>query len=173
MGKWFKSGAPWIWMTGGAVSLSLVAVLGLLLLIGWRGLIYFWPHPIYEWQIQDVSGNKSVLIGEINDSELVPVERLRAAGIPLEGEDREVLTRYLVKTGNREFVDLDFRWVLETDIKSQSLPAEMAVIERTTNGNFYGYVVQAKEDGVLHEQDLHKVLKRMLARSNGLSEQAS
>ncbi|HGY0991558.1 TPA: phosphate ABC transporter permease PstA [Aeromonas salmonicida subsp. pectinolytica] len=173
MGKWFKSGAPWIWMTGGAVSLSLVAVLGLLLLIGWRGLIYFWPHPIYEWQIQDVSGNKSVLIGEINDSELVPVERLRAAGIPLEGEDREVLTRYLVKTGNREFVDLDFRWVLETDIKSQSLPAEMAVIERTTNGNFYGYVVQAKEDGVLHEQGLHKVLKRMLARSNGLSEQAS
>lgn len=173
MGKWFKSGAPWIWMTGGAVSLSLVAVLGLLLLIGWRGLIYFWPHPIYEWQIQDASGNKSVLIGEINDSELVPVERLRAAGIPLEGEDREVLTRYLVKTGNREFVDLDFRWVLETDIKSQSLPAEMAVIERTTNGNFYGYVVQAKEDGVLHEQDLHKVLKRMLARSNGLSEQAS
>lgn len=173
MGKWFKSGAPWIWMTGGAVSLSLVAVLGLLLLIGWRGLIYFWPHPIYEWQIQDVSGNKSVLIGEINDSELVPVERLRAAGIPLEGEDREVLTRYLVKTGNREFVDLDFRWVLETDIKSLSLPAEMAVIERTTNGNFYGYVVQAKEDGVLHEQDLHKVLKRMLARSNGLSEQAS
>ncbi|WP_429174297.1 phosphate ABC transporter permease PstA [Aeromonas salmonicida] len=173
MGKWFKSGAPWIWMTGGAVSLSLVAVLGLLLLIGWRGLIYFWPHPIYEWQIQDVSGNKSVLIGEINDSELVPVERLRAAGIPLEGEDREVLTRYLVKTGNREFVDLDFRWVLETDIKSQSLPAEMAVIERTTNGNFYGYVVQAKEDGVLYEQDLHKVLKRMLARSNGLSEQAS
>ncbi|EQB2601063.1 phosphate ABC transporter permease PstA [Aeromonas salmonicida] len=173
MGKWFKSGAPWIWMTGGAVSLSLVAVLGLLLLIGWRGLIYFWPHPIYEWQIQDVSGNKSVLIGEINDSELVPVERLRAAGIPLEGEDREVLTRYLVKTGNREFVDLDFRWVLETDIKSQSLPAEMAVIERTTNGNFYGYVVQAKEDGVLHEQDLHKVLNRMLARSNGLSEQAS
>ncbi|MGL5179372.1 MAG: phosphate ABC transporter permease PstA, partial [Aeromonas veronii] len=56
MGKWFKSGAPWIWMTGGAVSLSLVAVLGLLLLIGWRGLVYFWPHPIYEWQLEDASG---------------------------------------------------------------------------------------------------------------------
>ncbi|WP_279464693.1 phosphate ABC transporter permease PstA [Aeromonas veronii] len=173
MGKWFKSGAPWIWMTGGAVSLSLVAVLGLLLLIGWRGLVYFWPHPIYEWQLEDASGNKSVLVGEINDSELVPVERLRAAGLPLAGEEREVLTRYLVKTGNREFVDLDFRWVLETDIKSKALPVEMAMIERTTNGNFYGYVVEAKEDGVVHEQDLHKVLKRMLARSNGLSEQAN
>ena len=85
MGKWFKSGAPWIWMTGGAVSLSLVAVLGLLLLIGWRGLVYFWPHPIYEWQLEDASGNKSVLIGEINDREMVPVERLRAAGQALEG----------------------------------------------------------------------------------------
>ena len=28
MGKWFKSGTPWIWMTGGAVSLSLIAVIG-------------------------------------------------------------------------------------------------------------------------------------------------
>ena len=36
MGKWFKSGSPWIWMTGGAVSISLIAVLGLLLLIAWR-----------------------------------------------------------------------------------------------------------------------------------------
>lgn len=51
MKKWFKSGSPWIWMTGGAVSLSLVAVIGLLMLIGWRGLVYFWPHTIYEWQI--------------------------------------------------------------------------------------------------------------------------
>ena len=45
MGKWFKSGAPWIWMTGGAVSLSLVAVLGLLLLSGWRGLSISGPIP--------------------------------------------------------------------------------------------------------------------------------
>ncbi|CAJ1910366.1 hypothetical protein CKOHBEJN_02863 [Aeromonas hydrophila] len=172
MGKWFKSGAPWIWMTGGAVSLSLVAVLGLLLLIGWRGLVYFWPHPIYEWQLEDAQGNKSVLIGEINDRELVPVERLRAAGLPLAGEEREVLTRYLVKTGNREFVDLDFRWVLETDIKSQSLPTELAMVERATNGNFYGYIVGVKEDGKALTENLHPALQRVLARANGLSEQA-
>ncbi|QJF55921.1 phosphate ABC transporter permease PstA [Aeromonas salmonicida subsp. salmonicida] len=159
-------------MTGGAVSLSLVAVLGLLLLIGWRGLVYFWPHPIYEWQIEDASGNKSVLIGEINDRELVPVERLRAAGLPLEGETREQLTRYLVKTGNREFVDLDFRWVLETDIKSRTQPAELAMVERATNGNFYGYIVGVKEDGQALSEDLHPALQRVLARANDLSEQA-
>ncbi|MCS3459285.1 phosphate ABC transporter permease PstA [Aeromonas sp. BIGb0445] len=173
MGKWFKSGAPWIWMTGGAVSLSLVAVLGLLLLIGWRGLTYFWPHPIYEWQVQDANGAKSTLIGEINDRELVPVEQLRASGLALAGEERKDLTRYLVKTGNREFVGLDFRWVLETDILSRSQPKELAVLERSTNGNFYGYLSSAREDGKLITTDLHTVLARMLARSNRLSEEAN
>ena len=32
--NWIRSGAPWIWLTGGAVSISLLSVLGLLLLIG-------------------------------------------------------------------------------------------------------------------------------------------
>ncbi|MFG0833512.1 phosphate ABC transporter permease PstA [Aeromonas bivalvium] len=173
MGKWFKSGAPWIWMTGGAVSLSLVAVLGLLLLIGWRGLVYFWPHPIYEWQVQGADGSKSVLIGEINDRELVPVERLRASGLALAGEERTDLTRYLVKTGNREFVGLDFRWLLETDILSRSQPKELAVLERSTNGNFYGYISSVREDGKVIDQDLHQVVARMLDRSNRLSEQAN
>ncbi len=51
--NWFKSGAPWIWLTGGAVSVSLIAVLGLLLVIGWRGLTYFWPAPLLQWQTPD------------------------------------------------------------------------------------------------------------------------
>ena len=68
MNKWFKSGTPWIWMTGGAVSLSLIAVIGLLLLIGWRGLVYFWPHAIYEWQL-DVNGSHETVIGELYDEE--------------------------------------------------------------------------------------------------------
>nr|MBP8173764.1 phosphate ABC transporter, permease protein PstA [Aeromonadaceae bacterium] len=134
MKKWFKSGTPWIWMTGGAVSLSLIAVLGLLTLIGWRGLVYFWPHPIYQWDLEE-KGVKSTLIGEQHDTELVPVARLRATGLELKGEEREVLERYLVKTGNREYVPLDFRWILETDIRERSQPKELAVLERTTNGN--------------------------------------
>lgn len=49
--NWFRSGAPWIWLTGGAVSISLLAVLGLLTLIGWKGLNYFWPEPVYQWTL--------------------------------------------------------------------------------------------------------------------------
>lgn len=170
MNKWFKSGTPWIWMTGGAVSLSLIAVVGLLVLIGWRGLVYFWPHTIYQWEIND-NGQTHQLIGELHDTELVPTARLRATGLKLEGEEREVLERYLVKTGNREFVPLDFRWVLETDILSRSTPSELVVLERTTNGNFYGYLQQVLESGKVVEGDLHEQLQARIARVAEINDQ--
>ena len=134
MGKWFKSGSPWIWMTGGAVSLSLIAVLGLLLLIAWRGLSYFWPAEIYQWQLKDQNGKESTLIGEIYDREDVPTERLESAGHKFETHPGETVTRYLVKTGNRERVSLDFRWILATDIVSRSTPKAIAKFERSKNG---------------------------------------
>ncbi len=72
MFKWLKSGAPWVWLTGGAVSISLISVLGLLLLIGWKGLTYFWPAPLYQWQ--DENGKQ--LIGQIYSKTWVPIHNI-------------------------------------------------------------------------------------------------
>ncbi|GGQ16853.1 phosphate ABC transporter permease PstA [Shewanella litoralis] len=176
MGKWFKSGSPWIWMTGGAVSISLIAVLGLLLLIAWRGLSYFWPADIYEWQLEDNNGVKSTLIGEIYDREEVPTERLISAGHKFTEHPGEFVTRYLVKTGNREFVGLDFRWILATDIVSRTTPADVAKLERTKNGNFYGYPVAVIEDGkrleLNSEADIEASLFSHIDRAVEISDQA-
>lgn len=170
MSKWFKSGTPWIWMTGGAVSLSLVAVLGLLLMIGWRGLTYFWPHTIYEWQLSTPEGERYTVIGEIHDREAVPVAQLRGAGLALEGVTEDTLTRYLVKTGNREFVPLDFRWILETNVVSRSEPVNMAVIERSHNGNFYGYVERVQENDSAVSGDVREQLLARIERVDELNE---
>ncbi|MCL1115520.1 phosphate ABC transporter permease PstA [Shewanella basaltis] len=176
MGKWFKSGSPWIWMTGGAVSISLIAVLGLLLLIAWRGLSYFWPADIYEWQLENSDGVKSTLIGEIYDREEVPTERLISAGHKFAEHPGEFVTRYLVKTGNREFVGLDFRWILATDIVSRTTPADVAKLERTKNGNFYGYPIAVIEDGkrleLKTEADIEASLFNHIDRAVAISEQA-
>lgn len=169
MRKWFKSGAPWIWMTGGAVSISLVAVLGLLLLIGWRGLTFFWPHAIYEWQVSSPAGDRQTVIGEIHDREVVPVAQLRGSGLTLEGVTTDTLTRYLVKTGNREFVQLDFRWLLETDIVSRQEPTELAVLERSTHGNFYGYVERVLEGDRPVAGEVHEQLKQRIERVSELN----
>lgn len=171
MKKWFKSGSPWIWMTGGAVSLSLVAVIGLLMLIGWRGLVYFWPHTIYEWHVTD-NGKPEVVIGELYDHELVPSARIQAMGVKLPSNVGEVLTRYLVKTGNREFVPLDFRWMLETDIQQRAEPSELAVLERATNGNFYGYVQRLVVDGKPLADNVHQILPEHLKRVRSLNHDA-
>ncbi len=173
MGKWFKSGSPWIWMTGGAVSISLIAVLGLLLLIAWRGLSYFWPAPIYQWELVDSSGVKSTLIGEIYDKEEVPTERLITAGHKFNHDPGEFVTRYLIKTGNREFVGLDFRWILATDIISRSEPVDVAKLERNKNGDFYGYPIAVIEDGTrLNLENIETSLEQHIKRAVKISENA-
>ncbi len=174
MGKWFKSGAPWIWMTGGAVSISLVAVVGLLMLIGWRGLSYFWPSTIYEFDLTGQDGSKHQVIGEVYDSEMVPAQRLIDAGMELPANHTEMLTRYLVKTGNREYVDLDFRWILETQISGKTVPKEIAVLERTTNGNFYGYLVGVVNNGNnISGSDIREALGNSLTRTLELNGKAN
>jgi len=168
MGKWFKSGTPWIWMTGGAVSVSLIAVIGLVLLIGWRGLSFFWPATVYEFSIQDEQGKQSLLIGEIYSSEHVLKQQLIDGGVTgLEGAS-DSLNRYLLKIGNREYVDLDFQWMLETYITNQEVAHDVIVFERNKNGNFYGYIEALKEgDKILpiEKADLISELNNRMERS--------
>ena len=134
-------------MTGGAVSLSLIAVIGLFILIGWRGLSYFWPNSVYEFDMLDKQGQHFNVIGEIYDTEMVLKEQLVEAGITGLEEEADTLERYLIKIGNREYVDLDFQWVLETTIVAKNIAKDVAVFERTKNGNFYGYIKQIREEG--------------------------
>lgn len=48
MRRWFHSGRPWIWLSAGAVTISLLALLGLIVLLAGQGMRYFWPHSVYE-----------------------------------------------------------------------------------------------------------------------------
>lgn len=171
MKKWFRTGSPWIWMTGGAVSISLVAVVGLLLLIAWRGLTYFWPSEIHEFNVQLEDGSNKIVIGEIYDREKVPTLRLLEAGVKVD-PDQEFVERILVKTGNREFVDLDFSWILESVITEHKMPKDLAVLERFTNGNFYGYPVAVEEVGVKKPLTSPEQLQALIDRAVELNLQA-
>ncbi|TPH16743.1 phosphate ABC transporter permease PstA [Litorilituus lipolyticus] len=146
MNTWFKSGSPWIWLSAGGVSISLISVLGLLWLIASKGLSYFWPSELYQFDMIDEQGNNSVVIGEIYDREQIPVSQLAHLDLKL-AKDQEVLERLLVKTGNRELVSLDFRWILSTNITKTTTPKDLAVVERRTNGNFYGFIDSLVLDG--------------------------
>ena len=161
MKKWFGSGSPWIWLSAGGVSLSLISVLGLLWLIASKGLSYFWPADIYEFKSIDEYGKHTTVIGEVYDRELIPASQLAHTDIKLD-PNQEMVERLLVKTGNRELVSLDFRWLLVPQIQSTTTPEDVVVIERRTNGNFYGYIDSVIQNGQDVEQSkLPELLERV------------
>ncbi|EKF9177810.1 phosphate ABC transporter permease PstA [Vibrio cholerae] len=134
--NWFKSGAPWIWLTGGAVSVSLIAVLGLLLVIGWRGLTYFWPAPLLQWQTPD---GKTV-VGQLYARESVPVSHLKEMNLPLpeKVEAAGLATRLNIKVANRDLYGSDFIALLEFETEFKGAPQGWAVIERSRGGQLFG-----------------------------------
>ena len=76
---WINSGKPWIWLTAGAVSASLVLVLGVLLLIAVNGLEHFWPASVWEFEVSTRAGETTKLMGEIREKETISAARLRSA----------------------------------------------------------------------------------------------
>ncbi|RUO36120.1 phosphate ABC transporter, permease protein PstA [Aliidiomarina shirensis] len=173
MNNWFKSGSPWIWMTAGSVSVALIAVLGLVALIAWRGLSFFWPADIYEFHFSDTE--RQTIIGEIYERERIPVTRLSDAGVDISQIDGEFVTRYLVKIGNRELVPLDFTWVLEPNVVRLETPKDLVVLERSRNGNFYGYLHDVLENGesvVTGGADIKVELRKRMERALELRNEA-
>jgi phosphate transport system permease protein len=150
--SWFKSGSPWIWMTAGAVSINLILVTGLLLMLAVRGLGHFWPGDVKEYHYQDRQGPETVIIGEETDTSLLAAAQARAAGHELLN-DGEYLVQHLVKTGNRDILGADFRWIQDQYIHSQSTPDDLVTIQRREWGNFYGRLVAVKENGAIIAQD--------------------
>jgi len=166
--QWFKSGNPWIWLTASAVSVSLILVFGLLLLIAARGLGHFWPATVWEYDYKKPDNSVVRLVGEIHDEEAVSAQRLRDAGLTIEGE--EDVTRYLLKTGNRDVLGQDFRWILESGIQDMRKPQTLLAIERREWGNLYGYLsaVQENQQTVAAGEDAWESLQQRLQRATAL-----
>ena len=144
--SWYKSGAPWIWLNGGAVAVSMVMVVGLLALIAVRGFGHFWPADILHTTIVDRQGERHAIMGEAVRSETIPAVIARDNGYTVP-QDVQLVTRHLIKQGNRDVNSRDFMWYLETGMEKWEYPDAAMVIERREWGNFYGYPVEIREDG--------------------------
>jgi phosphate transport system permease protein len=142
---WFKSGAPGVWISAGAVSTAVIMTIGLLAVIAVRGLGHFWPADIISAQYDVPGQEKHVLVGELVQSEQVPRARLKGAGLPVPDQGPEFMTRDLFKIGNRDLNPSDFSWIVGEWLTDQSKPADLMAIERREWGNFYGYLVNVKE----------------------------
>jgi phosphate transport system permease protein len=166
MKAWWKSGDPLVWLTAAAVSTSVLVVFGLLILIAVRGLGHFWPTAVMEATYTQPDGQNQRLIGEIRDQETIPTARLHNLDYEI---NTEQVTRYLIKTGNRKLLGMDFRWVLGPQLQDRHYPPGIVVIEQREWGNSYGYLQAIAQAGQVITQDatavvdeLHQRLQRAL-----------
>lgn len=145
---WFKSGSPWVWLNAGAVSISVIMVVGLLGLIAVRGLNHFWPAAVIEADLLAQDGSRRVIAGEVVQTENVSAAQLISSGVDLP-DDVEFAKRYLLKVGNRDISGSDFAWALDRTMENQRYPEQIMVFERREWGNFYGYLEAVKKEGVI------------------------
>ena len=170
--SWIKSGAPGVWISAGAVSISVIMTIGLLLLISVRGLGYFWPADLMQASYQIPGQEARLIVGELVQEEEVSRARLKSAGFPVTDEGAEFMTRDLIKVGNREIYGSDFSWMIGEWLTEHSYPKDLVALERREWGNFYGYIVSVKEGGkvIAEGQAAWPALQERLARVNHLAE---
>ncbi len=170
MRDWIRSGSPWVWLTAGAVAISLLMVFGLLALITYNGLGHFWPHAV---ALVEVKENAAPRLGEFSDEETISAARFSASGGQVPA-GAETVTRRLMKIGNRELAGFDFQWLAVPAIASISYPVEATVVERESWGNFYGFVTAVKENGttVATGEAAWEALQARIQRAAELKSQA-
>jgi len=171
VGAWIKSGEPFIWFNAAAVTICAVAVVSLLLLLAVRGLGHFWPGAVYETHYGQPNVPAQRVLGELVESESIPVEQLRASGVEFKSDELQV-RRDLFKLGNRDVFGHDFSWFLDPYLSELKKPVDAMVMERREWGNFYGFLRQVKENGqIVADSNIDKsvawnALQQHLARAS-------
>ena len=101
---------------------------------------HFWTSPLQLFQLQ---GGEQVLgIMQKTEKNLKREERIQ------------------VKIGNRDFYELDFRWLEKKNIEKISTPKDIFQIERTEYGDFYGNILAYLDKLYLKKRKISNLFKR-------------
>jgi ABC-type phosphate transport system permease subunit len=166
-------GEPMVWLSGGALAMCLVMILGLLGLCLFYGMGTFWPTPIYRIELVD---------GTVHEGQVTRYEEFslgRQMANRLEGEVKEaalnalgnedsvVARRWLLRTGNYELTDEHFNWV--SDLEMAALPEGIQepewalMLERVEWGRFYGtpheFAYRTERTPGEEEQELKEIVQ--------------
>lgn len=159
-GFW-KSGDPFVWLTGGALAFSVIMIIALIVIVAANALGFFWPGQLVLAQLQ--GGGK--ILGQVIAQEEIP-------GSP--SARGQVRYRTEFQVANRDLYGADFRWVEDEQILSRTFPADAIFFERWEWGHLFGFLKKVTQDGkVIAEgpgkawqkfQEIHPLTQETLER---------
>jgi phosphate transport system permease protein len=129
--RWAR-GDHMVWLTGSALGICLLMILGVLAVILTNGLGIFWPAPLEQLKLKD----GTLLAGELMQRQLIPDP---------DKPDHPKKHRVQLKIGNRDLYGFDFKWVDEDQIAERSHPAGLYFVERSEYGPLIGTPVRVLE----------------------------
>jgi phosphate transport system permease protein len=148
----YAEGEPMVWLTGGALGLALLMIIGTLSYVAYMGAANFWPLKIT--QIDAVQGN--AYLGEItrqqrfqptaaNLAHFDDVQRshVRSSLASTDG----YAVRRLLRTGNFDLTGTRFHWISTFNIVKEHFPEWAIMFERMEWGVFYGFPQAFLVDG--------------------------
>jgi len=154
----FAEGEPMVWVTGGALAVALLMILGTLGYVLFMGTANFWPLPIV--QVETVTGKTHLgevtryqtFIPSIANLEHFPDSQQLALRKQFAEEDGYA-SRKLVRTGNYDLTGTRFHWVSEFNITEETRPDWAMMFERMEWGLFYGHPQAFLVDGEVIADD--------------------
>lgn len=150
--------------------MGLAMIGAFLFLIIWNGIGALYPRPLQMMVLTD---------GSRVAGELFRTERFQPAPHQLQELDqpiRERITqgggvanRVLVRTGNFDLYNEDFRWVLEAEVREASTPKDLWFLERTEWGPFIGRIQAVEVHGrTIQAEELSQELLSRLHKEASL-----
>jgi len=122
-------GEPFVWLTGGALTLALLLVVGLIGLIIANGMGFFWPKDVVRLTLVD----NTVMTGQIVEREPVP------------GKPHQY--RIKLKVANRDLYGADFQWGGRVPGRQAGVPARRRRDRATEWGLLIGTIKEVRDGG--------------------------
>ncbi len=163
-------GESFIWLTGGALVLGVLMIVGLLSLIVGHGMATFWPKDVVRMTLAD--GRQ--VMGEVTRKEefvldedglfSLPEPLVPAARRVLGDADERTLTRRMVRTGNFDLTRRHFTMVPAFAVEKEDEPEWALVVERLEWGRFYGFPQAFRIDDEVVASEAAAVMAAVRAR---------
>lgn len=139
----FYYGEPLLWLTGSALAMCVLMIVGFLGYILWMGMSTFWPSDLYEYKMKD----GRTLSGELHISQTYEVpdgqfdhldEFLNEEMSQLIGADGHS-HRIMLRTCNYEVSGTHFDWIDTNLVAEETQPEWLTFMERISQKPFIGY----------------------------------